>query len=151
LATGLRWGELIRATAADIQAGTLVVHHTKSRRVRRVPLPQAIQEELRMRVSRLLPFTNSSGFTRQVRRNSGIERFHPHQLRHTFACRWLEAGGSPAALQELLGHTSIVTTQRYARLGEAHVRDEVARLEGRLSPGLSPAGVWSVVKSGVTC
>jgi integrase len=140
LGTGLRWGELVRAQAADVQNGCLVVHHTKSRKVRRVPLPSALLAEVRTRVGRLLPFANSSGFTRQVRKKSGIGRFHPHQLRHTYACRWLEAGGSLAALQELLGHSSIVTTQRYGRLAEPHVRDEVARLDGRLSPGLSPSG-----------
>ena len=67
-----------------------------------------------------------------MRKHSGVARFHAHQLRHTFACRWLEAGGSLAALQEILGHNSIVTTQRYGRLGEAHVQTEAARIQGRL-------------------
>src|ERR1041385_6150180 len=62
----------------------------------------------------------------------GVEHFHAHQLRHTFACRWLEAGGSLAALQEILGPSSIVTTQRYGRLSEAHVRAEAERIQGRL-------------------
>jgi integrase len=139
LTTGLRWGELARAQATDIQRGMLVVHQTKSAKVRRIPLTQEIRAELRFRVGKLVPFRNSWSFTGRVRRRSGIERFHPHQLRHTFACRWLEAGGSLAALQELLGHSSIVTTQRYGRLGEAHVRDELERIEERLSPGVSPA------------
>jgi integrase/recombinase XerD len=66
----------------------------------------------------------------QVRRYSGVTRFQAHQLRHTFVCRWLERGGSLAALQQMLGHSSIVTTQRYARISDDMVRREVERLEG---------------------
>jgi len=140
LGTGLRWGELSRAQSTDVQAGVLVVHHTKSRKIRRIPLTKALRLELRNRVGLLLPLHDPWGFAHQVRVRTGIEGFHAHQMRHTFACRWLEAGGSLAALQELLGHSSIVTTQRYGRLGEAHVFAEMERLEGRLSPVLSPGG-----------
>ena len=97
--------------------------------IRRVPLQRAVFDELRMRVERFLPIINPWGFARMVRRYSGVARFHAHQLRHTFACRWLERGGSLAALQELLGHSSIVTTQRYARISDDMVRREVERLE----------------------
>ncbi len=130
--TGLRWGEMARATTGDISEGVLVVHQTKSGRVRRVPLPPQLLAELRHRVGKLCPMRNADGFAKTVRRHTGVERFHAHQLRHTFACRWLEAGGSLAALQEILGHASIVTTQRYGRLSEAHVLEEARRLGGRL-------------------
>ncbi|MBI5836501.1 MAG: site-specific integrase [Candidatus Eisenbacteria bacterium] len=131
LRTGLRWGELTRLQASDVQHGWLVIHQTKSGRVRRVPLAPALQVELRFRAGRILPLRDSGGFARYVRKSSGVARFHAHQLRHTFACRWLEAGGSLAALQEILGHSSIVTTQRYGRLGEAHVKAEADRILGR--------------------
>jgi integrase len=130
--TGLRWGEAVRAQAADIQHGLLVVHQTKSAKVRRVPIP----EEFRGRVGRLVPFKSHGAFSRQVAKLAGI-RFHVHMLRHTFACRWLERGGSLAALQELLGHSTVVTTQRYGRLAEAHVQAEAARV-GRLVPEVVP-------------
>ena len=57
-----------------------------------------------------------------------MERFHPHMMRHTFGTNWLAAGGSLAALQELLGHASITTTQRYARLSGDMVRREAERV-----------------------
>ena len=132
LGTGLRWGELARANASDLQDGWLIVHHTKSGKVRRVPLSPELQAELRLRVGKLLPFHNSWGFTRQVRRYSGVERFHPHQLRHTFACRWLESGRRLESLQHVLGHSTIVMTQRYGRLSDEYVRREAELKAGEV-------------------
>lgn len=128
IGTGMRWGELVRAQRGDVQNDEIVVHHTKNRRVRRIPLPPALLAEVHGRVGRLLPIENSWGFTYQARRLSGVSRFHPHMMRHTFACRWIEAGGSLAALQDLLGHRSITTTQRYGRLGQDMVRREAERV-----------------------
>jgi len=130
LGTGLRWGELTRAKASDVENGVIVVSQTKSGRVRRVPLSVALTQELRFRVGQLFAPGSYWHFVMRMRRLSGVAHFHPHQLRHTFACRWLEAGGSLAALQQILGHASIVTTQRYARLTDAAVKAEAERLEG---------------------
>lgn len=129
LATGLRWGELTRVQAADMdRTGVLLVHHTKSRKVRRIPLEPGILAEVRQRVGRLVPFSEPGSFARMVRRLSGVDRFHPHMLRHTFACEWVDRGGSLAALQSLLGHSSITVTQRYGRISDSMVRAEVMRL-----------------------
>jgi integrase len=132
LGTGMRWGELTRAQATDVRAGVLTIHFTKSAKLRRVPLPDELAGELGNRVGKLCPFASSGQFNARVRVLSGVSRFHVHQLRHTFACRWLEAGGSLPALQEILGHSSIVTTQRYARLNDEAIRKEAARIHGTI-------------------
>jgi site-specific recombinase XerD len=46
----------------------------------------------------------------------GVEHIHVHRLRHTFATRNVNAGMSAAVLQELMGHSSLSTTQRYFRV-----------------------------------
>jgi integrase len=141
LGTGPRWGELCRAQASDVKrvrvAGAgkeqryLEVSHAKSKRVRRVPLSSELAAELRGRVGRLVPYATGSpgSFAIRVHRLTGIEGFHVHQMRHTFACQWLERGGSLAALQRILGHASITTTQRYARLTDEVVMREARRLQ----------------------
>jgi integrase len=134
LATGLRWGELCRSQASDIERGFLVVHRkTKSGKIRRVPLEPEILSELRNRVGRLVPYSEKSPgtFSRRVRDKSEVEGFHVHRLRHTFACCWLEKGRSLAALQLVLGHASIETTQRYARLTDDAVMREIGTVVTR--------------------
>lgn len=137
LATGLRWSEACRACADDVRDGVLVVAHGKSGRVRRVPLPAALLRELRGRDGRLVRYAELSpgSFARGVRRASGVSGFHVHRCRHSFAMRWLAAGGSLAVLQQLLGHRELSTTMRYARVTDDVVRRESARVERRLARG----------------
>jgi len=131
IGTGLRWGEFAKLTTSDIQDGVIVVQKTKSGRVRRVPLSMTLRDELRTRIGKLCPYHWSDYLAHRVKTMTSLNRFHVHQLRHTFACRWPERGGSLAALQELLGHSSVVTTQRYGRLSESFVEQEMRRMEGR--------------------
>lgn len=71
------------------------------------------------RISRQAVFS----IVRACGNNIGLE-LHPHTLRHSFATHLLEGGADLMALQEMLGHADISTTQVYTHVDRRHVREE---------------------------
>jgi integrase/recombinase XerD len=101
----------------------------------------AVKPNSALFVSRLGRAMSRQGFFKALKgwvaSNPRLAWISPHTLRHCFATHLLEGGADLRAVQEMLGHTDISTTQIYTHLTRAHLR-RVHRLyhpRGRRKPG----------------
>jgi len=164
-AAGLRVGELVALDLGDVDLSEGIVRVLgKGRKERLVPFGGkaaaalqawlAASRELRARSSAsdavFLNFRDGGRLTdRSVRRvldrrltEAAIRaRVSPHALRHAFATHLLGAGADLRAIQEMLGHASLSTTQRYTHVST----DALMRVYDRAHPRarLGPRGTSS--------
>ncbi|GAB2723092.1 tyrosine-type recombinase/integrase [Halomonas garicola] len=149
LNTGCRRGELLGLEWERVDLKAQLIHleaeHTKAKRRRSVPMNNAARQamlsllQFRMRYCADTPwvFCNQNGQRiadikktwATVCRKAGIQDFRVHDMRHTCAA-WLVTSGVPLAeVRDLLGHSSITMTERYAHLAPENIRSAVARLD----------------------
>ena len=150
--TGLRVGELCALSREDVRlpaegwGGLQVVG--KGRRLHRLPINRPAADALLAYLgarddAEPALFINRSGDRFSVRgiallvnrylRAAGItDRSGPHLLRHTFATHALRARPNIRAVQELLGHAWVTTTQRYTHLEVEDLQAQVADLPANL-------------------
>lgn len=112
--TGLRRAEAAALHSNDLDGRWLTVRG-KGDRVRRVPVPDDLAAWIAGRRGPVFPSRRGEhlrpdSFGRLIRRATGC---NPHAFRHSYATRVYRATHDLRALQELLGHASIATTQRY--------------------------------------
>jgi len=151
--TGMRQGELkgLQWSSIDWETRTITVRHSKndwspvldapkSNRLRHIPMSNQLYEMLAARRQATgYVFLDDDGQPfdkkRLIRRlnrvcaRAGIRHFGWHTFRHTFASQLTMAGAPLAAVQSLLGHSTITTTMRYAHLSPSTLRSAVALLE----------------------
>ena len=80
-------------------------------------------------LTRNMVFTIIKGLTR----DAGIEKtISPHTFRHSFATHLVEGGADLRAVQEMLGHESITTTEIYTHMDKAYLREAIVSFHPRL-------------------
>ncbi len=150
--SGLRLAELAALNLRDLDLGDGAVTVTgKGSKTRTVPVGKlaatALLQWLTMRVQTATPDNNAVFISRSGGRLShrsiqqrlhrlsvrqGMPgRVHPHMLRHSFASHLLESSGDLRAVQELLGHANLSTTQIYTHLDFQHLAKTYDRAHPR--------------------
>ena len=143
-ATGIRVSELIDLNLDDVNLELGVIHCTSAKKCRVIPLYPAALKALGIYITEVRPvmisnpaekalFVNLGGsrmrrqgfwkILKSYQASAGIEKdITPHTLRHSFAVHLLENGADLGALQELMGHSDISSTQLYASLVNKKVK-----------------------------
>ena len=140
--SGLRLAELVSVNAGDIDMADGMLSVTgKGAKTRRVPVGtkarEAVLHWLRVRANlaaagepalfvssrggRIHPRTVRARISQWAQEQGASRNVHPHLLRHSFASHLLESSGDLRAVQELLGHADISTTQVYTHLDFQHL------------------------------
>jgi len=138
--SGIRLSELVRMNVEDLDLANGLARVTgKGEKTRIVPLGAqsitAIESYLATRAGvesgqalfvarngkRISPRSVQQRLKRWGQGRLGSSILHPHMLRHSFASHLLESSGDLRAVQEMLGHANIATTQIYTHLDFQHL------------------------------
>jgi site-specific recombinase XerD len=141
--TGIRIGEMRYITAEAVECGAAIIH--SKGRIRTVILPTQLKQSLEVYIKKRgiksgpvflgpieIPISRSyvAWAMKDIAKKCGIDptKIFPHNLRHYFARRFLEAGNLLSDLADTLGHKSIDTTRRYLHSTEAEKREQIGKV-----------------------
>jgi integrase len=126
--TGIRRGHLLRLTAHEVRGGFLHLDRTsKTKTLQLVPLHPRV-----LGIAARLPLGVSDDQVRdswaKAREACGLQHVRWHDLRHTCASWLVQAGVSLHTVSEVLGHSSMAMTRRYAHLAPDHLAEAIKKL-----------------------
>lgn len=127
--TGLRRGEMLALRPDQIHQDIIALDaKTKSGKPRGIPMPPRAARIARKRLPwGVTPETLRKRFE-AARQAAGMPNVNWHDLRHTYASWLAQSGQSMSAIRDLMGHSSLAVTDRYAHLAPHHLRAAVATL-----------------------
>ena len=160
LHTGCRRGEILSATwRENIDMRNRVVRIKSSKRgmkMKIIPMSDTLYAMLRRRwkvrhiSDAVFPYSVDAvkdAFQRAVKK-AGLHDLHFHDLRHTFATRLVQSGVDLYVVQKLLGHKSIMMTERYAHHYPESLRPSVKALDECYNSATFPEGAGAVLLAG---
>jgi len=144
LLTGARRSEVLSAqwSHIDLHARLWSIPITKAGKVRHIPITPQLEHLIKSipRTKSKYIFyspedpkkhlTNIYGPWNAIRKRAGLEDVRIHDLRHTFASTLVNSGRSLYEVQQLLGHSNIKITERYAHLSKNSLFDAASVMEG---------------------
>ncbi|NKI75775.1 tyrosine-type recombinase/integrase [Dickeya sp. CFBP 2040] len=122
LATGARWGEAQTLKQSQILPGRITFVKTKGKKNRTIPISERMHALLPKRRGQL--FKPAYEAFKHALKKAHIELPEgqlTHVLRHSFASHFMMRGGNILVLQQILGHSSITMTMRYAHFAPDHL------------------------------
>jgi integrase len=147
LFTGLRQGEALELTWERVERsrGIILIEETKNDKPREVTLNGRADAVLLRRspkdeglVFGAKSFDHFRSAWGTAVRRAKLKNVRFHDLRHTFASWCVQRGATLQEVKDLLGHSSLAMTLRYAHLAPEHLRTAVSRLDGILSEAPAP-------------
>ena len=126
LHTGMRIGEIRTLKKASIKSGMIYVksEFTKNSRSKIIPLNATLEKYISEYLLRNEEFDFNHDYKKAFNhavKTAGIEDFHFHDLRHTFASKLKAQNINDSVIQKLLGHRTPAMVQRYAHLSPESV------------------------------
>lgn len=127
LATGARWGEVMKLTSSNVIPYKIMFNKTKGGKNRTVPISSELYKQLNLGKFHLFQGVNDGQFRKAVElANIQLrENQLTHVLRHTFASHFMMNGGNILVLKEILGHSDISMTMVYAHFSPNHLEQAV--------------------------